>query len=255
MLPYILPMIPEHKVYCEPFVGGAAVLFAKKKVKSETINDKLDIVINFYQQLKNNFDELNGLIQATIFSRTLHDKALLIIKNKKMFSEVDLAWAFWMCSNFSYGNKIGGGIKFSNDQSTLPPNTMHDNKKRFTAELVKRIEMLHIENRCALQVINSRDTVKTFHYIDPPYPGADQGHYRGYTWSDFEQLLKVLETAKGKFLLSNYNSPLLDEYIERNGWRKQEFTFRNKGMRKNDREKMEVLVWNYKQPNLNLFGQ
>ncbi len=29
----ILPLIPEHKLYAEPFVGGAAVFFGKPKVK------------------------------------------------------------------------------------------------------------------------------------------------------------------------------------------------------------------------------
>ena len=33
MLPYISPLIPYHKCYGEPFVGGATVFFAKKKKK------------------------------------------------------------------------------------------------------------------------------------------------------------------------------------------------------------------------------
>lgn len=27
----ILPLIPEHNLYCEPFLGGAAIFFAKEK--------------------------------------------------------------------------------------------------------------------------------------------------------------------------------------------------------------------------------
>jgi len=47
---------------------------------------------------------------------------------------------------------------------------------------------------------------------------TDQGHYGGYTEMHFKELLSVLEKIKGKFLLSSYPHPLLDEYIRRNGW-------------------------------------
>jgi DNA adenine methylase len=35
----ILGLIPEHRVYCEPFLGGAAVFFAKHPSEVEIIND------------------------------------------------------------------------------------------------------------------------------------------------------------------------------------------------------------------------
>ena len=249
MLPVILPMIPEHKVYTEVFFGGGAVFFAKRPVKNETINDQLDLVVNFYRQLKNNFPKLNKLIQQTLFSRVDHDRALMIIRNKSKYTALDKAWAFWMCSNYSYGNKIGGGIKYSNDQSVLPPHILKINKIQFTKALVHRIELTHIEKRDAIQVLTSRNVDKAFHYIDPPYPGSDQGHYKGYTFDDLENLLQWCETCKGKFLLSNYTSPLLAKYIKRNKWYSSSHTFNNKGMRKHDRQKHEVLIWNYELQN------
>jgi DNA adenine methylase len=253
MLPIILPMIPEHHVYTEVFFGGGAVFFAKRQVKNETINDRLDLVVNFYRQIKLNFDLLNREIQTTLFSRTLHNKALLIIRNKDLFSPVELAWAFWMCSNFSYGNKIGGGLKYSNDQSILPPNVLKNNKEAFTSAILKRIELTIIENKEAIEILESRNVPKAFHYIDPPYPGADQGHYSGYSFDEFEILLKWLETCKGKFLLSNYDSDMLQRYIEKNKWQSSMHTFNNKGMRKNDRKKFEVLIWNYDLPQKTMF--
>lgn len=245
MLPNILPIIPEHEVYTEVFFGGGAVYWAKKKCKNETINDKLDIVVNFYEQLKINFKKLNVLIQASCFSRTQHTRALFMIRNKQMFDKLQLAWAFWMCSNFSYGCKIGGGIKFSNDQSILPPRVMKNYKREFTEVLVNRIEECHIENNDALKVLQSRNVSKAFHYIDPPYAGADQGHYAGYKWEEYEQLLNMCEKLKGNFILSNYNSPMLDAYVEKNGWWKSDFGYNNKGMRKDDMKKTEVLVANF----------
>ena len=52
MLKYILPLIPPHECYIEPFCGGAAVFFAKEPAKINIINDKNKEVVNFYRVLK-----------------------------------------------------------------------------------------------------------------------------------------------------------------------------------------------------------
>jgi DNA adenine methylase len=44
----ILGLIPEHRLYCEPFLGGAAVFFAKEPSPVEVINDTNGQLINFY---------------------------------------------------------------------------------------------------------------------------------------------------------------------------------------------------------------
>lgn len=49
MLKKILPLIPDHVVYVEPFFGGGAVFFAKDKSEVEIINDYNSNVANFYR--------------------------------------------------------------------------------------------------------------------------------------------------------------------------------------------------------------
>src|SRR4051794_39494559 len=102
MIQNILPLIPDHDVYTEVFFGGGAIFFAKKKAKNETINDRLDLVVNFYQQVKLNFKGLKSLIDATCFSRSLFEKGRFILQNREMFEPVQVAWAFWLISNFSH---------------------------------------------------------------------------------------------------------------------------------------------------------
>lgn len=245
MLQEILPIIPSHDVYTEVFFGGGAVFFSKKKAKNETINDRLDIVITFYQQVKRNFKALKSLIDATCYSRSLFEKALFIIRNKEMFEPVQLAWSFWLVSNFSHSNKIGGGFKYSNDKSMCPAQVMKNMKKEFTDRLIDRIEDANIECREAIDVLKKRDCIKAFHYLDPPYPNADQGHYKGYSFDEFQKLLDQCELLRGNFMLSNYNSEMLDGYVQRNGWWKKEFHIKNEGVRKNGKKKVEVLVCNY----------
>lgn len=255
MLSVILPLIPEHKVYTEAFFGGGSVFFAKKPARNETINDRLNIVVNFYEQIKSNYKELKSRIDSTLFSRYHYNLAREIMTKNTEATKVDLAWAFWFRSNFSHSCKLDGGFKYCNEQSVVPPDVMNRKKLEFTELLMKRLEHTVIENRDALWVLESRNVPKAFHYIDPPYPGADQGHYKGYSFHDLEQLLDWMETCKGKFLFSNYDSPLLQEYINRNGWSFSSHTYRNKGMRFNDKTKNEILVWNYTLPQMTIFNQ
>jgi DNA adenine methylase len=75
-------------------------------------------------------------------------------------------------------------------------------KKFIIVELSKRLQNVQIENTDALRVIRSRDSLMAFHYCDPPYFNSDCGHYDGYSIQDFENLLELLSTIEGKFLLS-----------------------------------------------------
>ncbi len=244
LLHHILPIIPRHKVYTEVFFGGGAVFWAKQPVANETINDQLDYVVNFYEVLKRNFPALKKEIDTTLLSRTHHRKALKIIRSGSM-DTVQLAWAFWMTANFSFSNKIGGGMKYSNDQNTVSPDTLRNKKDAFTELLVRRIESAYIENKDALQVLESRNVAHAFHFIDPPYMNADQGHYAGYTEQQFCDLLQWLETCKGKFLLSNYPSDILQEFIQKNGWHTKVITARRRAPRQRMKAKSEVLIANF----------
>lgn len=245
MIHHILPMIPPHEVYTETFFGGGAVFFAKDPSKNETINDKLDICITFYKTVRSDFKRLKELIDATLVSRTQHLRALDIWNCPGDYSELEQSWAFWVTCNFSFSNKPGGGIKYSNHQSSPVPVQMRNKKARFTDWLVSRLEDVTIENNDALIILGSRNVDKAFHYLDPPYFNADMGHYDGYTEANFMDLLTVCEILTGRFLLSNYNSEVLDYYVQKNGWYKKEIHQRLKAPKILNRNKIEVLVSNY----------
>lgn len=269
---HLLEMVPLHEVYTETFFGGGTLFWAKDPVKNETINDRLDLVINFYRQLRSNFAPLKQLINATLIGRTVHTEAMDLIRQfKKVHGSssinlnaemrTKLAWAFWVCTNFAYSNKIGGGYKYSNHMSVAVPDKLAKCKQYFTEALAARIEHAYIENEDALYILSSRNVEKAFHYVDPPYPNADQGHYGGYGYDQYENLLKWLATeCKGKFLLSSYNTEMLDGYTKIYDWYKKEITHRITGSKTsnfatNRWSKTEVLISNYATPcgTLNLF--
>ncbi|MGL4985758.1 MAG: DNA adenine methylase, partial [Treponemataceae bacterium] len=89
----ILSLIPEHKTYVEPFVGGGAIFFAKQPSPCEVINDTNCELINFYEVLKTDFDALSKLVELSLHSRKQHDEAEVVFKNPQMFDRVKRAWA------------------------------------------------------------------------------------------------------------------------------------------------------------------
>lgn len=51
----IIPLIPKHTTYVEPFVGGGAIFWTKPKSEVEVINDTNRELINFYEVVQNEF--------------------------------------------------------------------------------------------------------------------------------------------------------------------------------------------------------
>ena len=253
MVNIILPLIPKHKIYVEPFFGGGSIFFAKGPSFLEVINDINDNVINFYQILKNDFDSLSWEVEASLFSESLYKKARQIYRSPRGHPKVKRAWAFWYTTNFSFANMaLHGGWKFdSGSGGSHTGRTFLKKKNRFKI-YEDRLAETQIMCRDALNVITTRDKEETFFYLDPPYPGADQGHYKGYTEEDLENLLRILESIHGKFMLSNYGSELISGYAERNSWSVREFDMRLSAPRKTGQRKREILVMNYKL-DLNLF--
>jgi len=246
MLKYILPMIPAHTTYCEPFFGGGAVFFAKPKAKNEIVNDTLDILINFYRIAQTRFEELAREVELYLYSRRQYPEALDIIKGKVEADDVKRAAAWWFYINNTINHKINGSMRTSlgNDSPTTLAKRKH---ALLSGEIVSRLEGVTIDCYDALRVIDMYDTPDTFFYVDPPYFNADMGHYGGYTEADFVALLDKLENIKGKFLLSSYPY----DGLKRNGWNRREIIIpiaANGAVadeNKKTKFKTECLTWNY----------
>jgi len=244
----ILGMIPDHRIYCEPFCGGAAIFFAKKPSCVEIINDTNGEIINFYEVLKRDFPALEREIEISLHSRKQHRNARVIYENPDMFDRVKRAWAVWMLANGSYGCRLDGGYGY--DRKGSVSKKLLNKRANFGTDYAIRLQEAQIECCDALRIITSRDAPDAFFYIDPPYVGTDQGHYDGYTQMDFDALLGMLETLRGKFLLSSFRNASLSEYAKRNGWETLEIRtaclMSNKS--KAPRDKVEVLTANYPLP-------
>lgn len=211
----ILPLIPKHTVYVEPFCGSATVFFAKGPIFTgnhddyrEVINDINQDIINFFEVCRDQGEELQHLLDYSLYSQEEHRKAKAYEKGNKLWK----AYYFFVNIQQSFANDIGcgwgTGIKGRNNAQT------YKNKIDIT-QAITRLKGCFIACEDAIRCIQRWDSPHTFFYCDPPYPNTVQGNYKGYTQQDFERLVETLEACKGSFLLSCYDNPAVPKEWER----------------------------------------
>lgn len=248
MLKHILPLIPEHKIYIEPYFWWGAVFRAKKPAECEVINDVNMNVINFYEVLKTQYEALHHKIEQTLLSRETYKKALLIYESPWLFADspITRARSFYIVANQGFANKIGSrGYDRSNKTAVSFQNKIGS----FQKEMSDRLRHTQIEQNHAHRVIESRDDETAFIYADPPYINSCQGHYGWYTEEHFVCDLNVLANIKGRFLLSNYPSEILAGFIKKHNRYTKTFdkplTAGNRLKAGQGKRKKEILVANY----------
>jgi DNA adenine methylase len=207
----IVPHIHKipHTVYCEPYAGGLAVLFAKSKPEitnadnyREIINDIDNRLITLYRVAREQPEELKRLIELTPYSQSDHKRSREILKSSDCYSDLEIAWAYYVNTLQSFANVLfkgwGRGVYGKNPASTW------DNKRKSLPESLYRLKSVHIACENALNCIKNWDSPQTLFYVDPPYPNTDQGHYEGFTLEAWTKLCETLDNIQGSYVLSGY---------------------------------------------------
>ena len=241
----ILPLIPDHEIFCVPFIGGAAVFIASEPSKSEIIND-LDAMISiFYRVVRNDFRRLKKRIESTLYDRTIHRVAWTIKQVPHHYSNIDIAWAFYVLTGVGFSGTLDSFGCYTKGNKAQ---TFMNKRLLWNEALKERFKGVQIENTDALDLIKRRDTERTFFYLDPPYIDTCQPYSTDYTIEHYKALLDQLSQLKGKFLLSSFPSEILDEYIKKNGWDSISVEQTKPASRNKDgskKRKIEVLTANY----------
>jgi DNA adenine methylase len=208
----ILPLIPPHTVYVEPYCGGAALLFAKPRPvvsntdhSREVLNDQDQRIMTIYRvcQDATTRQALLDRLTYTPYGRAAHAEACWIIRHGwSEAHDVGRAWAMIVSLQQSFANKLNSGWRtgvFSHNQAST-----WETWRDALPVLMDRLKNVYLECDDALAVIRRWDSPQTLFYCDPPYIGADQGHYKGFTTAKLKALVECLETCQGSFLLSGY---------------------------------------------------
>lgn len=243
LLPRIVPLIPEHKVYCEPFFGGGAVFFAKEPSEVEVINDVNKQVVNFYKVAKRKFKDLKSEVDVTLYAEEQYREARQIYFENNESNDVLRAWALFTLSHQTFLHILDNSWAFSKTRNLARSFT--NKKQLFDERYVKRLENTQIFCRDALRVMENCDSAETFFFLDPPYVDTNCGHYGGYTQEDFDRLLTACERIEGKFLLTHFPNNTVNKFRDRNNWHQVEIEMHKSASGKTGARKTEVFTMNF----------
>ena len=225
IIPEILSHLPKNISslnYCEPFIGGGALLFHLEP-KRAIINDYNEELINVYKVIKNNLEELlidlkkhqntseyfyqiRGIDRQPLFNEltNIQHASRIIYLNKTCFNGL-----YRVNSLGEFNSPFG---RYTN------PNIVNEPVLRAVSKYLNSSEIT-ILNGDYEKVLNSV-TADTFVYLDPPYhPISESSNFTGYVqggWSEKHQIrLKKacddLDKKGVKFLLSNSAAPFIKE--------------------------------------------
>jgi len=224
----IMPLIPETKIYCEPFFGGGSIFWSREPSPVEIINDLHGDIINLMRHLQNprKLLRLRKRLAATMYSR---DEFCLALEMLSGSSDLfDRAWAFYVTQNQGFGGMAKSPGSWGRVFVSVRGMAMVAARwwSRFDSfdGWHKRLARAQIDNRDALEVIRYWDTADTTFYLDPPYVASTRkgGKYKHECTDDFHaKLVDTIIDIKGYAVLSGYDSKLYSRLTDA-GWIKTE---------------------------------
>lgn len=219
LAPWIVRMLPAHKIYVEPFAGSLSVLLAKSRSKVEIVNDLDGWLVTFWRVLRDRGAELERACALTPYAREEYASAL-----DEDLDELERARLFWARITMSF-NAVPGhsGWRVSTVQNGDVVTTQLTQLRRFQA-VAARLRSVAIENRPAVDLVRSLVKTDALIYADPPYvhdTRTDGGsRYTAYRHEmsddDHRELAAVLRAHPGPVVLSGYACELYAELYD--GW-------------------------------------
>jgi DNA adenine methylase len=239
---WIISYFPKHRVYVEPFGGGASVLMQKDRSYAEVYNDKWDVVVNVFQVLRDadKAEQLKKVLELTPFARTEFNSAFG--HKPASLADVEAARLCILRSFAGFGSAstngdYATGFRSNSNRSGTTP--AHDwvNYPTHIHSYVKRLQGVVIENKEASEIIAQHDGLETLFYVDPPYPHSTRNMQRGnaayaveMTDDQHRALAEQLKSVQGYVILSGYPCELYDSELYFN-WHRVERKHRADGAR------------------------
>jgi DNA adenine methylase len=243
--------LPPHNCWVEAFCGSAALTLRKKQAPIEVINDIDNEIINFFEQLRNNVEELCEKIELTPYAEQELINARVYTEG---ISDLERARRFLVQSMMAINGVFGderGGFSYSDSYSRnghdARVNRWNNLPKRLQL-VVKRLKDVRIENKNAIKLLSKYvNRPATLVYLDPPYFAERTNGYskEANDESFHKKLLDVANSAKCMIFISGYQSDLYDSILTiENGWMKRMIDTTTKDSTGQSHKRIEILWMN-----------
>ena len=224
LAPWILRHLPPHRIYVEPFGGGASVLLQKPRSYAEVYNDLDGEVVNLFSMARDRGEELAQAVELTPFARAEFAQAYEPDGDPLEQARRTLIRSFMGFGSAGASGHSTGFRANSNRSGTTPA---HDwmNYPDCLRMVIQRLRGVVIENRDAAQVMLSHDCEEAVHYIDPPYVHSTRqlrtrapAYKHEMDDQQHRDLAAVLAGLRGSVVVSGYRCELYDDLFR--GWQR-----------------------------------
>lgn len=243
---WIIEHFPEHRIYLEPFGGGASVLLNKAPVDVETYND-IDLrLTRFFRCLRDHGEEFVRKVSLILYSQVEFEAAseypigathiemaiLDFVRWRQSFAGKGQSWSY--TTKRARGGMAGDVNAWWTAIDQLP-------------EIIDRLRRVQITCQSAFDVIPRFDHEETLIYCDPPYVHDTRCQQSTNVYQtemqdeDHRRLAALLVKCKSAVVLSGYDSPLYDELYS--GWQKVTKSIANHAAGGNQKARETECLW------------
>ncbi len=242
----IVPLLPPHRVYVEPFAGGLSVLFRKPQAVLETINDLDEGVVGFYRVLRDPalVPEFMHLAALTPYARQEYEACRSTWREES--DPVQRAWKWFVMVRMAYGGggrtghtgfktEIGtrGSAGYRTSWGYRVTDRAHSAGRRWMSAVEglsvvhARLQGLQIEQGDWRRILRLYGGEGACVYLDPPYVLDTRTGGRRYdcemTLDDHRDLTAALLASPAMCVLSGYRHEMTHQPLEDAGWERTDF--------------------------------
>jgi len=223
-VPQITKEFAEHRIYGEPFGGGASVLLNKPPVDVEAYND-LDLrITRLFRVLRDDGNPLIRLLRLTPYSQIEFAGAADYPVDASDVEKARCDYVRWRQSFGGQGKSWSCTTTRARGGMAGDVNAWHTSIKQLP-RVMRRLKQVQILCEPAVDFIRRFDHPEALFYCDPTYVHSTRTSKSVYgvemTDQDHRELADVLNRCRAKVVISGYPSPLYQElYAE---WKTVEF--------------------------------
>ncbi len=210
---HIVPLLPEHTCYVEPFAGAAWVLFGKSPSAVEVLNDLDEDLISFFRVVRERPEDFIQTFDLALVSRAEFER--LAQANTLEMTDLERAHRFYYIIMAAWGGELnyprfatsisdgGGGNRLLGALRTL---------RERIEPVHRRLSSVIIERLPWQECIERYDKPGVCMYVDPPYPGNGcnyRHNIRG--WEEHKALASRLAQSRCHWIYSSYDMPEVRE--------------------------------------------